>query len=166
MQITIKNTLPPDTRVWIYQSTRLFTNDEVLQIEQQADSFVNSWTSHGRTMQAAVEVFFNLFVVVFADEQVAMASGCGIDKSVKFIKDLEIQFSTELLNRMQVAYVDDTKIKFLPLPKFEQQFKEGKVNEQTLVFNNLVNTKSDLTNKWIVPLISSWQYDRVKVSVN
>lgn len=161
MQITIKNSLPPDTRIWIYQSTRLFTNDEVLKIEQQSDSFVNSWTSHGKTMQAAVEVYFNLFVIVFANEQVAMASGCGIDKSVKFIKDLEIQFSTELLNRMQVAYVDNTKIQLLSLPKFEQQFTEGKLSEQTLVFNNLINTKADLNSKWVVPLNKSWHYDRL-----
>ena len=36
-----------DSRVWIYQSSRLFFISEALQMEDMLNDFVKNWNSHG-----------------------------------------------------------------------------------------------------------------------
>ena len=42
----------PASRVWIYQSSRLFTISEALQIEEMIDQFSHNWHSHGVPVKA------------------------------------------------------------------------------------------------------------------
>ena len=148
--------LPDDTRVWIYQSNRKFTDSEAESIKEQGDKFIDEWTAHGADLKAAFEVFHNQFIVVFADENEAKASGCSIDKSVHFIKHLEEEYEVSLMNRTLVAYEDGDNIVTLPQEDFLEQVTQGKLSEETIVFNNLVTTKQDLETKWQVPLKESW----------
>ena len=90
------------------------------------------------------------------DEKVAQASGCSIDTSFQFIKDIESQFEVQLLDRMTVAYRDGTGICLKRIDVFENSIQEGDVNEQTIVFNNLVDNKGDFDKKWEVLLKDSW----------
>ena len=101
--------MPPHSRVWIYQSGRELTSTEVSEIKLSADEFVDQWSSHGKLMDACVEVFHNLFVVVCVDEHSAPASGCGIDKSVRFIQDTEKKYGLSLLVRTNIAFRNGAK---------------------------------------------------------
>ena len=142
--------LPPHSRVWIYQSNREFSSSEVEQIKNKSEEFVAQWTSHDQLMKACIEIFHNRFIVVCVDEKTASASGCGIDKSVKFIQQLEKYFSLSLLDRMNVAYRKDGKILSSPI-------SELKNSGAVTVFNNLVQTKEELEKNWEVPIEKSWQ---------
>jgi hypothetical protein len=155
--------IPLHSRVWVYQASRELTPDEVTQIENKSKLFLNDWTSHGKLMQAWIEVRYNHFVIIIVDEQTATASGCGIDKSVKFIQNLENELNLSLMNRMLVAYREENKINICHLSEFEKLAEQKKVTESTIVFNNLVTTKGELDTKWEVPLKQSWQ-GRVLVS--
>lgn len=151
--------LADDTRVWIYQSDRKFTDSEVESIKEQGDKFIDEWTAHGADLQAAFEVFHNQFIVVFADENEAKASGCSIDSSVRFIKTLEEEHKISLMNRKLVAFKEGDSILTLPQEEFLEQAAMGKLSENTIVFNNLVTTKQDLETKWQVPLKESWHFE-------
>ena len=98
--------MPLHSRVWVYQSIREFSENEIKQLKNKAEGFISAWTSHGKTMNACIEIFHNRFIIVCVDEKTTFASGCGIDKSVKFIQQLESDFggNTSLLDRMNVAY--------------------------------------------------------------
>jgi hypothetical protein len=148
--------LPPDTRVWIYQSSREFSAEEVSLIRKLSEEFIRQWTSHGQLMKASVEVFYSRFIVVFADETAASASGCSIDRSVQFIKDLQEEFSVSLLDRTLIAWRSGGKILTAPLPAFERMIAEQKVDGDTVVFNNLVSTKAGFELQWEIPLSQSW----------
>ncbi|PCJ86026.1 MAG: ABC transporter ATPase [Flavobacteriales bacterium] len=153
-------TLPPHSRVWIYQSNREFSDAEVNEINQKANEFVANWGSHGKELQAAIEVFHNRFVVVFVDEQHTSASGCSIDKSVHFMQQMEKDYGINLFDRMQVAYVDDEEIKTSHLNELKAlSFEEGL--GETPIFNNLVATKAEFETNWEVPLKDSWLADNV-----
>ena len=141
--------LPPHSRIWIYQNTREFTSSEAESIKKKAEEFVTQWTSHDQLMKASIEIFHNRFVVVCVDEKTAPASGCGIDKSVKFIQTMEKEFSITLLDRMNVAYRKDGKILSGPIAELKNA---GNVT----VFNNLVATKEEFEKNWEVPLEKSW----------
>lgn len=148
--------LPPDTRVWVYQSSRELSDPEIAEIRQKADAFADQWTAHGKAMRAAIEMFYNRFIVVFADEGQAMASGCSIDSQVRFIKQLESEYNIILLDRMNIAYKEGDKVEAAHLSKFKEMLSQGKLNENTIVFNNLVSNKSAFDKGWEVPVKESW----------
>jgi len=148
--------LPGDSTVWIYQSSRELLPEEVNGINEASCDFMLNWAAHGTALKAAIELFYDYFIVVFVDEKSAKASGCSIDKSFQFIKNIESAYELDLLNRMVIAYRDDIGIQLTRIDKFEQLIQEGLVTENTIVFNNLVNTKSDFDSKWEVLLKDSW----------
>ncbi len=153
---TIKN-MPPNAKLWVYQSNRALTNEEVTEITKSALAFIADWAAHGASLKAGFEIIYNRFIVLAVDEQQALASGCSIDKSVKFIKELEQQFNLNLFDRMQIAYRKENEIVVCKLSEFEKLAQQGLVNETTIVFNNMVTTKTAFDNEWEVPLKQSWQ---------
>ena len=147
--MTFFKDLPPHSRIWIYQAEKEFTSQQAESIKAKASAFVEQWTSHDQLMKASIEVFHNRFIVVCVDEKTAPASGCGIDKSVKFIQSLEKEFGISLLDRMNVAYRKDGKILSSPISELKN------LGEVT-VFNNLVATKEEFEKNWEVPVEKSW----------
>lgn len=151
------NEMPLHSRVWIYQSDREIKDIEVNEIRRKAGMFLMEWTSHGNVMKATIDVLYNRFFVVAVDETAASASGCGIDKSVKFMQQMEQDYSINLFDRMLVLYRDaETKIQQTKLYTFEQMMEKGELNSETIVFNNLISTKEDMQSKWEVPVKKSW----------
>ena len=103
--------MPDHARVWIYQSTRPFTETEVVVLTSQINGFVGEWTAHRKTLLAAAAVFYNQFIVLSVDESLNEASGCSIDASVYFIKDIENQYNVQLFERMNFAYLEGDVVK-------------------------------------------------------
>jgi hypothetical protein len=57
---------------------------------------------------------------------------------------------------MLFAYKAGEKTEVLSKKEFEQAFVTGKLNDETVVFNNLIQTKEELDTKWEVPFRESW----------
>lgn len=151
------HTMPLDARVWVYQSNRKLSNDEVTAIQKAGAVFIADWAAHGASLKASFDVLDNLFVVIAVDEKQATASGCSIDKSVRFIKELEQQFNLNFFDRLRVAYVDNNEIKSCHISTFEELAKSAKINGETIVFNNMITTKAAFDSEWRVPAKNSWQ---------
>jgi len=128
--------LPGDTRVWIYQCDRKLSDSEIEAIKEQGDSFIYNWAAHGEKLQAAFDVLHGQFLIIFANEIEAKASGCSIDRSVNFIKNLEQEYSISLLNRTLIAYKIDDEIVTLPQEEFVELVAQGTLSKDTIVFNN------------------------------
>lgn len=150
------NTLSPDSKVWIYQSNRKFSDSEVTEITNKGVEFISLWNAHGSMLKAAVEVLHKQFIVFVVDENQAKASGCSIDKSVAFIREIQDVFNVVLLDRMQIAYKNENEINTIPFSEFESLLKSGDLTENTIVFNNLVATKAEFDTSWEAPVKESW----------
>ena len=148
--------LPDHARVWIYQSTRPFTEMEMVVLTSQINGFVGEWTAHRKTLLAAGGVYHNQFIVFSVDESLNEASGCSIDASVYFMKDIEKQYGIQLFERMNFAYLADKTVKTVSSTGFSQLYTEGVINDETLVFDNLVNTIGAFKTSWLKPLKTSW----------
>lgn len=153
---TFKN-MPSDARLWVYQNKRILSDAEVKAIEAEGLKFISDWAAHGASLKASFDVLHNLFVVIAIDEKQAMASGCSIDKSVHFMKELEQKFNLNLFDRMQVAYRSSNEIKICKFSDFEKLATQGLVNASTIVFNNMVSSKAAFDLDWEIPLKQSWQ---------
>lgn len=145
-----------NSRVWIYQSDRKLTDTEVQQAQQHLDNFTTQWTAHNNQLKAKAEVRYNRFLILIVDESQSGASGCSIDKSVHFMKQLEQQFNINLFDRFNLAYRDGEEVLSLPRHEFEELLKQGKLNKDSIVYNNLVQNLAELNTKWEVPFKDSW----------
>lgn len=154
--MTTYEVLPDTTRVWIYQAQTPFTENKITEIRQHISNFTTSWVSHNNQLRAFGDIYHNQFIVLMVDESLAGASGCSIDKSVHFIKQLEQHYSIDLFDRMTFTYKDGEVIKSAPRMEFAQLYKSGKINDTTLVFDNLIKTKADFEANWVKPLGESW----------
>ena len=146
----------PQSKVWIYQSDRAFTNDEVAAIEQKLTDFTAQWKAHGHQLQAKAEVLHNFFIVFTVDEATAGVTGCSIDASVRVVKELELAYNVDLFNRFNMAYLKDNKVVVASKEDFETLINIKEVGPQTIVFNNMVQNLGDFQNKWQVPFEQSW----------
>lgn len=168
MNLEYKNLLnenfSSESRVWIYQSSRLFTLNEALGIEYLLNDFTAKWLSHGTPVKGAGYLFFGQFIILMADEKATGVSGCSTDSSVRLIKDIEQRFGVNMFDRTTLAFVIKEKVQLLPLSQLQYAFDNGFINADTLYFNNLVQTKEELENRWIVAIKDSWLSKKVSIN--
>lgn len=150
------NELADPSRVWIFQANRGFSENELEEIKPKIESFLENWTVHGQSLKAGFEIRYNRFIVLGLDESQASASGCSIDASVHFIQSLEKEYNVDLLDKMNVSFKNGEYVAYKPLLDFKKMVKQKAVSPQTIVFNNLVNTKSEYKEFWEVPMTESW----------
>lgn len=148
--------LPNTARVWIYQADRVFSDQEIALISEQSKVFINNWTRHGDDLKGSFTIKYNQFLILAVDESFNNVSGCSIDSSVRFIQQLENQLNIDLMDKMNVTFKDNNHINLVKLSDFQQYAKHKKVTTETIVFNNMVNTKEDLENNWEIPAKNSW----------
>ncbi|WP_019038810.1 hypothetical protein [Psychroflexus tropicus] len=148
--------LPDSARVWIFQANRGFSEDELNEIKPKINHFLQQWTVHGKSLKAGFEIRYNRFIILGLDESQASASGCSIDASVHFIQDLEKEYDVDLLDKMNVSFKNGEFVAYKPLIDFKKMVKQKAVSPQTIVFNNLVNTKQEYKDYWEVPMTESW----------
>jgi hypothetical protein len=146
----------PGSRVWIYQSSRIFSLREALEIEDLLNGFTSSWLSHGAPVKGAGYLFFGQFIILMADEKATSVGGCSTDSSVRLIKEIEKMFGVNMFDRTTLAFVAKDKVQLLPLSQLQYAFDNSFISGDTLYFNNLVLTKEELEEKWIVPVKESW----------
>ncbi len=151
-----------ESKIWIFQSNRLIPDLDIEPLKKQIDNFLSSWTSHGNQLMVASEIKYNLFIIIALDQNCSTASGCSIDKLVSFIKNIENEYQISLLDRLDISFRDKNKISILRLDDFKRKILEKKINNDTIVFNNLINLKSDLTDNWEIPLNRSWHQKLIK----
>ena len=88
MYVPFEN-LPLESKIWIYQSNRRFTDNELNKIDAELQSFVESWAAHGTGLEASYVLKYNRFIILAVNQETQMATGCSIDKSVSFIQEIE-----------------------------------------------------------------------------
>jgi hypothetical protein len=166
MNFYYKHLIPQEfndsSRVWIYQGNRLFSLGEALEIEDILKDFVQNWKSHGVPVKGYANLLFGQFVVMMADETATGVSGCSTDSSVRVMKQIEQQFSVSMFDRLSFAFIIKDKIQLLPFAQLNYGASNGFITPDTLYFNNLVATKEELLNNWIVPVKQSQLASRIK----
>jgi len=149
-------TFPATSRVWIYQSKTVFSEADIPKIRQQIQAFTAQWASHNNALRATGNIYHNRFVVLMTDESQMGASGCSIDSSVHFIKAVEQEYKVDLFDRMVFTYEKDGAVQAADREQFTKLYASGEINDDTIVFDNLVNTKADFEARWKVRLGDSW----------
>lgn len=149
-------TLADSARIWIYQAGRKFTETEKSTISDTLTAFTHSWVAHGNPLKTSFAIFYDQFIVLAADENFNEASGCSIDSSVRVIRQLDQQFSLSLFDRTKIGFLKGEHIEMIPLNELPRALTEGRWQQNSALFNNVIESKGQLKNGWIIPANQSW----------
>lgn len=148
--------LPDTARIWVYQSDRELDEDQVNAMRSSLRDFIEEWTRHGKDLRGSFTILYDHFIVLGVDESFNQVSGCSIDASTHLFKRFEQEFGIELLNRLNTAFRSGEHINVVPLSDFQNFIREKRIGRDTMVFNNMVQTKKELQEAWEVPASQSW----------
>lgn len=150
-------------RIWIYQANRILNSEEAKSLLEKMDKFTEQWTAHGKQLAAQALLKYNQFLIIRVNEGLVKATGCSIDKSTDMLKRVQQELGLDFFDRMQIAYRDAENIKTVSRSEFERLIESGKIDENTIVFNNMVGNSQELEEKWEVPLKDSWHAQAFQV---
>jgi len=160
MTVHLPNILPanfhPQSKVWIYQSNRLFSMVEIFEIETILEDFTDIWKSHGAQVKGFATILYGQFIILMADETHTGVGGCSTDSSVHIIKEIEKRFNLQMFNRELLAFWVKDKVQTIPLAQVAYAIENGLLEKDSLYFNNLVATKADMEADWLQPISQSW----------
>ena len=143
-------------RIWIYTLSKELTNEQLVDFKNRCQCFVNDWTAHDVSLDASFDLYQNRLLIFKVNEDKYNASGCSIDKQLRFVKELEQTFSLELLNRLLVAYENNHQVEVVKASQIKELLTSNIINANTLVFDNTITESAQLANKWKQPLQATW----------
>lgn len=144
------NTIPEESRIWIYAAEQKLTKDQESYILQSISDRLQNWEAHKVPLTAGVTILENHFIVVALDETKNEASGCSIDTLQNKIQNLEKDLSISLMNRLNVFCKIEDEILCIPSFKLESIAKSN-----TLFYDLTIQKKSDLYS-YLKPISEGW----------
>ncbi|MCW3077264.1 MAG: hypothetical protein JWO32_1873 [Bacteroidetes bacterium] len=142
-------------RAWTFIIDKELNEQQLSAIKQEGEKFVKSWTAHENQLSGDFEIFKNRIIIIKVNEEENAASGCSIDKLTRFIKQLESDFSIQLMNRLLVAYKQKEKIEVVHSSKIKELLKNELITADTVVFNTSLANQEELS-QWEKPLNQTW----------
>jgi hypothetical protein len=148
--------LPPDSRLWIYQAARPFTETEEKIISNTLKEFCGQWSAHGDPLETSFLIKYQQFIILSVNENSAGASGCSIDGSVRVLKELSQQFNNDFFNRTKVAFANGNEINLYSLQELSKLFESGALTATSQTFDNLVPDKGTFEKRWKIEVEKTW----------
>lgn len=142
-------------KVWTYIIDRALSDSQLQEMISMGNNFVSEWTAHENKLHASFEIFKRRIIIVKVDENVYSASGCSIDKLLRFIKTLETKFQIQLLNRLLVAYDKGNEIGVSHSSGIQKLLEEKTLDENSMIYNTSISSENELQN-WKLELKNSW----------
>jgi hypothetical protein len=150
------NQMPDTARVWVYQADRPLTQTEIQQIDKAAEQFTAQWAAHGKSLVATHSIEYSQFLIFAVDESHHNASGCSIDSSVQFVREIENALGVSFLDRSKIAILEGDEVLLKPLTSIKASIEKGEITPKSKVVNNAVSTLKDWKDMWIQPAEESW----------
>ena len=125
------NSLPEESRVWIYQANRSFSEEELQDIKGKLNTFIENWTAHGSDLQSGYTIAYKRFIVIGLNQNLNQATGCSIDASVHFIQQLEKEYNVDLMDKMNVSFKQGDFVAYKSLLDFKKMVKDKAVSKNT-----------------------------------
>lgn len=152
--------LPHDSKVWVYQSDRLLNQIEVKMAENAVNEFLTHWQAHGKDVEGYGVVVKDAFIVLVANARNVEITGCSIDSSVNFVRELGKSLNINFFDRGKIVYLQNDVINIMNFKTFNPSSPE------VVVFDANISNLKDLKTKWIVPYNQSSIKKLIETSFN
>ena len=158
--LTPYHILPATAKVWIYQASRKLDNSEFNEMTKELTIFCKNWTAHNQQLKASFVIEYHQIIILSVDESLSTASGCSIDKSVHFLKDIGKRYEIDFFNKMNLGYLENEELKTINFNSVNNAYKDGLVKLETPFLNYNITTLKDFKN-WILPLSQHWVFNQL-----
>lgn len=149
--------LPDHSKLWIFPADRTLTPSEQERLIEVVTDGLAEWVAHGSPVRWGHQILHDQFLMIGVDETETALTGCSIDSGTSQIRRLEQELGLSFLDNARVFFRDGAEIRCESRPGFRQLAEEGRVEGDTLVFNNVVATVGELRgDKWEVAMRDSW----------
>ncbi len=140
--------------VWVFVSDRILDNETVHRLRHHVRTFLDEWKDHGKPIRTTLDVVNNTYFIVTAHEE--RVDGCPTDDLYKFFRQLGQRHGIDFMNRFRVGYIDEARrFHLTTLDALPRLYAEGKIHDDTLFYNHVVNTPEEL-KEWLQPLRKLW----------
>ncbi len=157
METLHTETLTDQARIWIYQADRILNDQEVSCISRKLEKRQEDWNTHGRPLYSEAWVEDQLFLILAIYESRQPASGCSIDSSIHFIRQIGARINVDFFDRMNFAYQDkDGQVHLTTDKEISRLYDKGLITDDTLFYDTTVHSKEKWKNKKLLPLKDSW----------
>ena len=153
--------LPDAARLWLFaldhQPAARTLNNALADVQ----TWLPSWASHGRPVQAQAEVVEGRVIVVGAvispEEVNAGVSGCGIDSMQHAVEGALERHGLALASALSVTYEADGEWHTAPRPAFRQLVRAGDADGGTHVLDLTLDTVGALREHGLArPAADTW----------
>lgn len=133
-----------NSRVWLYTANRPLTSIEATFVQENLEHFASQWKAHSTPLKAKACMLNEYTLAFVVDQEETSASGCSVDSSVRFVKELGKELEIDFFNRLNVLV--ESKSGELSL------FPYRKLNElkENYYYNSLVDNLGKLKESWKV----------------
>lgn len=153
------STISDTAKVWVYPSSRKFYPNEIEEVTQKIQSFIQNWKAGDEDFTASFQFLYDRFIILIADDEKSALQNVDIDASVAFILKLQEEYNVQLLDKMNVCFKQGKYVQYKELKDFKKLLKNKAVTGKTIIFDNLVVNNYDFKNFWEIPIEDSW-YNR------
>ena len=153
------NSLPENSKVWVYPSNRKFYPNEIEEIEVKIKAFIETWKSEDENFKVSYQFLYHRFIIFIVDVDTVALTNEDIDTSVSFILSLQETYDVSLLDKMNVCFKQGEFVQYKELKDFKKLLKNKALTGKSIIFDNLISIKQDLDNHWEMPIEESW-YNR------
>lgn len=149
------DSMPAEARVWIYQANRVLEAHEIAKLKTYFKAQIDTWNTHGTALKGSAEISYSRFILIAVDEGHQAPSGCSIDKSTHWVKEIGQKIGVDFFDR-SVSYLKGQEVVSVPLANVKQSVNEGVLRRDTIIFNTTITQLSQVSGQWMVPAEKSW----------
>jgi len=150
--------LPDAARCWVHTAAAPLTDETTDALETRIESFIEGWSSHGRSVTGRVSVLENRFLILAATLADGSISGCGIDGAVHAIEEAAADLQIDWMPALHVVYRGpDGSIETAPRPAFRARVEDGEITADTPVFDPSLTELGEIrSGSFEQPAGASW----------
>lgn len=145
------DSLTEQARVYYYPSSRKFYPDEVPDLKKRVSDFCEDLDG----VEIGYQFLYDRFLVFFVSDSTPLSIEQN-DVLVEFILVLEKIYGISLLDKVNVCFKQGKFVQRKEINEFKKLIKSRSVSGKTIVFDPVINTKSEFVSNWEVPVSQSW----------
>lgn len=157
MPIVPFETLPDESRIWVFGSDRPLSDSDAEQLLGEVDRFLGQWRAHGVPLTCARDWRDEHLLTVGVDSTQENASGCSIDGLFRVLQAIERPLTTRLVGGGRVFYrAADGSVQCVERARVPQLASTGAISPDTCVFDTGLTTAGDWRDHFEAPARDGW----------
>ncbi|AMC11585.1 ABC transporter ATPase [Lutibacter profundi] len=148
--------IPKQGKVWVFPSSRKFYSQEIAVLKERIEDFLTDWDDQENSINSSYLLKYDRFIIIAVDDITHSLSLQAHDLLIAFIQELEKIFEIVLMDKINVCYKQGEFVQYKDIKDFKKMIKTKGVSQKTIVFNNIISTKSELNQNWEINIMDSW----------